>query len=195
LLKLGLFGGTFNPVHYGHLICAERIREFCSLQKIIFVPSKRPVHKELAGAVAPEHRYRMIELALEANPLFDVSDIEIKRKKPSFTIFTVTELLDRHPDADLYLIVGHDAYREIETWRDYRDLLDLVTLVVMQRTGEVSSKVNPAVKGKRVVFAENPVIEISSTDIRNRIRQGRSTRYLLPENVRSYIEEMGLYRA
>lgn len=191
MAKLGIFGGTFNPVHYGHLINAERIRESCSLDKILFVPSKVPVHKDLAGAVAPEHRCKMVELAVAGNPGLGVSDIEIRREGPSYTIYTVREMMAAFPGADIHLIIGDDSYSEIETWKDYRDLLGLVTLVVMRRNG--ADRID--LPGRRPVFADNPVIDISSTEIRGRIRQGLSVRYLLPEEVRRYIIESGLYKA
>ncbi len=194
MLKLGLFGGTFNPVHHGHLINAAIVGEACSLDRIVFIPSKTPVHKKLAGSVSPEQRYRMIELALKGDPRFSVSDIEITRKRPSFTIFTVREIRERYGDADVHLIIGEDSYEEIHAWRDYRDLLDLVTLVVMRRRTPGRTRRNPHAKGARAVMVDNPIIDISSSCIRDRIRRGQSVRYLLPEAVRRYIEDMGLYR-
>jgi len=194
LANLGIFGGTFNPVHYGHLINAERIRESCSLEKLVFVPSKVPVHKDLAGDVSPEHRCRMVELAVSGNENLGVSDIEISREGPSYTIYTVREIMAKYPGAHIHLVIGEDSYNEIETWKDYRDLLGLVTLVVMRR-GAAAGRRRTDLAGCRVIFADNPVIDISSTDVRARIRRGLSVRYLLPEDVRRYIIETGLYRA
>jgi len=194
LANLGIFGGTFNPVHYGHLINAEWIRESCSLEKLVFVPSKVPVHKDLAGDVSTEHRCRMVELAVSGNENLGVSDIEIRREGPSYTIYTVRGIMAEHPGAHIHLVIGEDSYNEIETWKDYRDLLGLVTLVVMRR-GAAPGRRRTDLAGGTVIFADNPVIDISSTDVRARIRRGLSVRYLLPEDVRRYIIETGLYRA
>lgn len=193
-MKIGIFGGTFNPLHCGHLISAERIREEHSLDRILFIPSKRPVHKSLDGGVPPDERFEMIKRGIAGNRGFGTLRIELDREDPSYTIITVKELLEKNRDWDLYLILGSDAFREIATWKDYRELVELVSLIVMARPGcEAGGEVPD--NARNVIFAGNPLVEISSSDIRERVRQGKSIRYLVPEGIERYIREKELYRA
>lgn len=193
-MKIGIFGGTFNPLHCGHLICAERIREEHSLDRILFIPSKRPVHKSLEGDVPPDERFEMIKRGIAGNSGFEALRIELDREDPSYTIITVKELLEKNRDWDLYLILGSDAFREIATWKDYRELVEIVSLIVMARPG-CEAGVEVPDNARKVIFAGNPLVEISSSDIRERARQGKSIRYLVPEGIEKYIREKELYRA
>jgi nicotinate-nucleotide adenylyltransferase len=195
VLKIGIFGGTFNPVHYGHLINAELVREKFSLDRVLFVPSKHPVHKELEGSISSAHRVKMLELALAGNSEMGVSTIEVDKETPSYTIYTVDELKTQYPGDQLYLIIGYDSYLEIDTWKNYRELLGKVDLVVMKRNGVSGRREDLDEFAERIFFAENPLIELSSTEIRNRIREGLSVAYMLPENVLDYITKEGFYRS
>ncbi len=192
-MRLGILGGTFNPVHCGHLINAEMIRSDFGLETVVFVPAQRPVHKELIGNVSGEDRFKMIRLALEDQAGYDVSRIEIDRKGPSYTITTIQAFSELYPRADLHLIIGMDMLNEIDSWREADLLLRSVTLIVMRRPG---AERHPEMDlgPYRVRYAGNPLVDISSTFIRERIRSGKSVRFLLPERVIDYINAKGLYR-
>ena len=192
-MRLGIFGGTFNPVHCGHLINAEMIRSDFGLDRVVLVPAQHPVHKELDGNVPGEDRFEMARRAVENLPGYDVSRIEIDRKGPSYTITTIHEFGERYPGADLHLIIGMDMLNEIDTWREAERLLKSVTLVVMRRPG-TDRHPEMDLGPYRVRYAGNPLVDISSTCVRERIRSGKSVRFLLPERVMEYIMEKGLYR-
>jgi len=193
-LKLGVLGGTFNPVHVGHLINADVARDRLGLDLVLFIPARIPVHKGLDAAVSPDDRYEMLRRATEHDDRFGVSRIEVDREEPSYSIITARELVRGYPGSDLFLIIGADSFNELHSWKDYRDLLALATLGVMSRPGFIPD--NPALDaaGARYVMVENPLIDLSSTEIRARVRAGRSIRYMVPEGVGEYITEKGLYR-
>lgn len=192
-MKLGIFGGTFNPIHFGHLINAEFIRETFSLGKVLFVPAKEPVHKNSCSSVSAENRMLMVEEAISNNPFFEVSDIEVTRNEPSYTIYTVHALLSRYPDDDLYLIIGEDSYDEFWKWKDYRDIVRDVHLIVMSRYSVIAENERYNSFSDKILFAHNPIIDITSTEIREKIKRNQSIRYLVPEKVVSYIIKRGLY--
>jgi nicotinate-nucleotide adenylyltransferase len=191
-LKLGIFGGTFNPIHNGHLINVEIIRSDFNLDKIILVPAQIPVHKSLASHIPAEERYAMAVLAVAGAREYEVSRIEIDRNGPSYTITTVHELQGLYPDSELHLIIGMDSLNEICVWREPDHLLEHVSLIVMKRPGE---NCDPKLDLSRyeVSFAENPLIDISSTLIRERLRAGKSIRFLVPDAIIDYIRKKGLY--
>lgn len=192
-MKLGIFGGTFNPIHYGHLINAQLIFEDFDLDKVIFVPSKSPVHKEFINGATGEDRHRMIEYAIEGNSNFEISRIELDRDTPSYTIFTINELIDDYRESEFYLIIGIDSYNEFQTWKDYREILERVSLIVLKRpNGQIVDREIQKMSDK-IYFVENPPIGISSSKIREYIKLGRSIRYLVPVEVERYIIEKGLY--
>jgi nicotinate-nucleotide adenylyltransferase len=193
-LKLGVFGGTFNPIHYGHLLNAQLVAEEFSLGKILFIPSKVPVHKDMGQSISGEDRIAMIRLAVEGNGLFEASRIEIDRDLPSYTIITVRQLMEMHPGNRICLIIGEDSFAEIKTWKDYRELLQLVTLIVMSRGAVKYDRQEIMRIAGEVVFSRNPVIDISSSGIRARIKAGKPVRYFLPPAVEEYIVKKGLYR-
>ena len=139
-MKVGLFGGTFNPIHIGHLINAQFIREEFNLDFILFVPTKYPVHKELEDDVDAEHRYRMVKLAIEGVEYFKVSRLEIDRNRPSYTIFTIDDILKENPDWQLFFIIGYDAFNEIDTWKDWQRLLLTIDFIIMKRPGDILHK-------------------------------------------------------
>jgi len=192
-VKLGIFGGTFNPIHYGHLINAEIIRSDYNLDRIILVPARQPVHKSLDGNVQAEERYAMAALAVGGAKETEVSRIEIDREEPSYTITTVHGLLELYPGSELSLVIGMDSLAELDGWRESDHLLEHVSVIVMRRPGPgIAPGAAPATG--RIHYAENPLIDISSTYIRDRIRAGKSVRYLLPDAVIDYIHRKGLYR-
>jgi nicotinate-nucleotide adenylyltransferase len=191
-LKLGIFGGTFNPIHNGHLINVEIIRSDFNLDKIILVPAKVPVHKSLAGDVPAEERYAMAALSVAGAREYEVSRIEIDRNEPSYTITTVHELQGLYPDSELHLIIGMDSLNELCIWREPDHLLEHVSLIVMKRPGETCDPKLDLSRYK-VGFAENPLIDISSTLIRERLRAGKSIRFLVPDAIVDYIQKKGLY--
>jgi nicotinate-nucleotide adenylyltransferase len=193
-VRIGVYGGTFNPLHIGHLVCAEHVREEFSLDTVLFMPSRRPVHKELKAKIDAEDRARMIEGAIGDNRHFALSRMELDRVEESYTILTVRQLLREREGAGLFLLVGADSYAELHTWREYRALLDLVSLVVMPRPGCDAINDNLASCGGTVHFASNPHIGVSSSEIRERVRSGKQIRYLVHPSTEEYIQRKGLYR-
>ncbi|HSV98385.1 MAG TPA: nicotinate-nucleotide adenylyltransferase [Spirochaetota bacterium] len=193
-MKLGVLGGTFNPVHVGHLINADVVREDLGLDRMLFIPSRMPVHKEIDASVLPDDRYEMLRLATEGNDRFSVSRVEIDREEPSYSIITLRDLAHEFPGSDLYLVVGADSFNEIHTWRDYRDIVAIATFAVMMRPGIIPD--NPAIDAvaARYIMIRNPLIDLSSTEIRARVRTGRSIRYMVHDGVGEYIKDKGLYR-
>jgi nicotinate-nucleotide adenylyltransferase len=193
-LKIGLFGGTFNPIHYGHLINAEIIKDSYNLDKILFIPSRYPVHKNLEGNVSSEDRFNMLRLAVEGNSGFDVSRIEIDRKDDSYFIFTIKQFNIIYKNSDIFLLIGTDAFNEIDTWKDSEEVMQIVSFIVMKRPGHDYINNNIVNKVKDAKFVENPLIEISSSKIRENINNNKSIKYLVPLKVEEYIITKELYK-
>jgi len=214
LKRLGLFGGTFNPIHYGHLRTAEEVAETLRLSQLWFIPAGLPPHKALEGITPFEVRLEMTRLAVGRHATLKVSDLEGRRPGKSFTIETLRLLRERFGDkAELYYILGLDAILEIQTWKDYRDLFTLSHFVVLDRPGydrrhlkeflqrEVHNDfrelphgggyLHPS--GFQVLFQETTLLDISATRVRSLVKAGHSVRYLLPEAVRRYILKSELY--
>ncbi len=192
--RTGIFGGTFNPVHYGHLINIEFIREKYSLDRILFIPAKIPVHKNISDRVKPSERLEMVQLAISGNPAFEVSDIEVERETPSYTILTIKELRELYPEDKLYLIIGSDSFNDLDTWKSYKDILANIPLIIMKRSGGRELRMDLLAISKEVNSFENPLLAISSSMIRERIKNGLSVRYLMPDAVVEYINKKELYR-
>jgi nicotinate-nucleotide adenylyltransferase len=202
--RIGIMGGTFDPVHYGHLVTAgEALWQF-GLSLVIFVPNRHPPHKEPAEVSDPEHRYLMMFLATVSNPHFTVSRVEIDRTGPSYTIDTIRELRRSRPEEELFYITGADALEQIlrGEWRETDQLLDLCQFIGASRPGyhldplQWSSASNRLGAHLRNVHTmEIPAMAISSTDIRARVRDGRPITYLVPEAVEQYIMRHKLYAA
>lgn len=189
---LGLFGGTFNPIHSGHLIVAEDARELLCLEKIIFIPSYIPPHKK--QITSSKHRYRMAELAIKNNPNFEISDIELKRKGRSYTVDTLREFKKRYTDFELYFLMGVDQLLEIETWKTPDEVFRLCKVVVLSRPGyEIKNSRTTRMGGYDLMPIEVTLVDISSTEIKKRVADGRSFRYLVPQNVEEYIKKNRLY--
>ncbi len=186
--KIGLFGGTFDPVHNGHLIIARSVCETLGLNSVIFIPSARPPHKNSDIMFSAEERFRMLCLAVKKISCFTVSDIEMTRKGLSYTIDTILEIKKTlQADTDLAFIVGRDNLSEIETWKDPQAILDQCKIVVADRPFTTKND-NPEWLMKKVEFVKVPLIDISSSDIRRRIREKKSIRYLVPDSVADIIE-------
>ncbi len=196
--RLGIMGGTFDPIHYGHLLMAEEARQAFALDEVVFVPNGRPAHKKAYLVSSPEERYAMTLLATGSNPHFSASRMEIERPGLSYTIDTLRAFRALYPQLDvLYFITGADAVLEILTWHEYDQLVRECRFIAVTRPGFVLERLTEIADAaflNRVSFLPIPGLEISSTDIRRRIREGRSIKYLTPEPVEAYIRQQGLYR-
>lgn len=199
--KLGILGGTFNPVHIGHLILAQNAMEIFDLSRVLFMPCAQPPHKGCSMLLEPRHRLAMLENALEGELRFDVSDIEIERGGTSYTVDTLAELKTRYPDYSLVFVVGTDTLTELHTWRDIYRVLGMCTVVSLCRPGsdllgitEESLNLEPPWPERLLAnVATGRLIDVSSSDIRHRIAEGLSIRYLVPDAVEMYIAEHSLY--
>jgi len=191
--RIGIFGGTFNPPHTGHLIVAERICEQLNLDKVFFIPSYISPHKKKGENKLALHRLRMVRLAVRLNPRFGWSNIEVKRKGLSFTYETVEEFHRDFPGSKLFLIIGADNFSEFHTWKNPERIVELASLVVMNRPLFKSGPTNRKFD-KNARFVSVPDIQISSSEIRRIVRQRKSVRYLVPRQVSEYIERNKLYR-
>jgi nicotinate-nucleotide adenylyltransferase len=192
-MKLGILGGTFNPPHIGHLIVAESVRDQLKLDKILFVPSYSPPHKLYSQVALPTQRYEMVEIALEKNRNFSVSDIEIAREGKSYTIDTINTLIGIYPGSQLFLIIGLDNLMDFSDWKSPNEIISKVELVVMNRPGYDVDIKNEFKRYATIVKV--PSIGISSSDIRRRVKMGRSIRYLVPYEIEQYIFKKGLYKS
>jgi nicotinate-nucleotide adenylyltransferase len=212
--RLGLFGGTFNPIHYGHLRSGEEVCEALGLTHLWFIPASHPPHKAAQGITSFEVRLEMTRLAVGEHPVMSVSDLEGRRPGRSYSIETLRQIRQEvGPTWELYFILGLDAALEIASWKDYQDLFTLSHFVVLDRPGYDQHRLEEVLRGEvnlkfrslqgargfqhpsghKVIFQETTLLDISGTSIRNLVCQGRSIRYLLPEAVRRYIIKHKLY--
>ena len=186
--RLGLFGGTFDPIHYGHLICAEQLREALGLDLVMFIPSSSPPHKPDYTAASASHRLEMVRLAVADCDHFLASDIEVRKGGVSYTVDTVRAIRNRYgKDVELWLLLGMDAYLDLPSWKEPDAIAAECSFGIACRPGYVNN-IDPgqAVAGKR--FVDITLVEISSTGIRERLSEGRSIRFLVPGSVQRYIE-------
>ena len=192
-----MFGGTFDPIHTGHLIVAEDARVALELDSVLFIPAGQPWFKSYRQITESHHRLAMVRLAVEDNPHFAVSDIEVKRSGPSYSVDTLAELCCMYRDAEFVVILGIDALREIDRWHQPRRVFELASVVGMARPGTSLdiSVLNAAIPGAstRMRLLDSALIDISGTDIRQRAAVGRSIRYRVPAAVERYISENRLY--
>jgi nicotinate-nucleotide adenylyltransferase len=194
--RLAVFGGTFDPPHVGHLAVAQDVHESLSLDAVLFVPAARPPHKEGLAITDAEVRLRMVEAAVADDPRFRVSDLELRREGPSWTVDTLRELRERDPGGELWLLLGADQWRTLGSWREPREIARLASLVLMGRDGERPARAAPELPdGPPPPHREVAVtrMDVSSTGLRARVREGRPIRYLVPEAVRRIIEAEKLY--
>lgn len=190
-MHIGIFGGSFDPPHLAHLIVAEHVREAAGLDRVLWVPAYRSPHKADRPGTPPHHRLAMVRLAVAGNPAFAVSDEELRREGLSYTVDTVAGLQAAHPDDAFALILGGDSFRSFARWHRPEAIVARVPLLVYDRAG---GPADPTPFDRHARFVEAPLLPFSSTDIRARLRAGRSARYLVPDAVLAYIEAHGLYR-
>ncbi len=194
--KIAIFGGTFNPIHLGHLMVAEFIRSEENLEKVVFLPTGDPPHK--APLISAEDRLKMVEYAIEDNPYFTLSDIEVKREGNSYTIDTIRHFL-REGYSEIYYIIGSDTLFQLKTWREYKEVLKILKFYIMRRPGDIEEEILKEIEdlksnyGTEIILVDGPQYKISSTEIRNRIKLGKSVKYLLPQSVIEYIDRRDLY--
>ena len=200
-MRVGIFGGTFDPIHCGHLVLAEQCREQCRLDEVWFVPAGQPPHK--AGVTITEAKFRreMIEFAISGNSSFRLNSLELNRAGPSFTVTTLEQLHAEHADHELFLMIGADSLLDFPRWRDPQRILELATVIALNRgdqplpNREEIRNLCGGLADSRIISARMPGIDLSATEIRNRCREGRSIRYLVPRAVEIYIDQHGLYRS
>lgn len=190
--RLGLLGGTFDPPHLGHLLLAECAREALALDRVIFVPAHVPPHKAPGRVTPPLTRVRLLKAALSGTG-FSLSTLELSRPGPSYTVDTLISMQRRHPGAELFLLMGADSLLDLPTWRDPEGILARARLLVARRPGFPVGRVAPGVR-RRVTWLPNVPVEIASRELRARIAQGRSIRFLAPPRVERLVGMLGLYR-
>jgi nicotinate-nucleotide adenylyltransferase len=191
--RLGVMGGTFDPIHHGHLVAASEVTSLFHLDEVVFVPTGQPWQKPAEEVTVAEDRYLMTVIATASNPRFHVSRIDIDRGGPTYTIDTLRELhRERGPETDLFFITGADALGNILTWRDADELFKLAHFIGCTRPGHRLT--DPGLPDGQVSLVEIPALAISSTDCRERVRRGEPIWYLVPDGIVQYINKRGLYR-
>lgn len=194
-----MMGGTFDPIHYGHLVAAEAARYEFSLDKVVFIPAGQPPHKPDRQVSPAFHRVAMVRLGISSNPYFEISTVEVERPGPSFTVDTLAEFRRLYPSAVLYFITGADAVAEIQTWHRFEELLRLCLLVGVSRPGYPLEDLQEGLAGldcefrQRIRLLPVPGVAVSSSEIRERVHAGKPIKYLLPEAVEEYVIRQGLY--
>jgi nicotinate-nucleotide adenylyltransferase len=197
-VRIGILGGTFNPPHLGHLVCAQEAYLQLALDRVMLIPARIPPHKPVEDEPGAQHRYELCRCAVRGDDRFVVSELEIRRSGPSYTVDTLAELNSQAPDSELFLIVGGDVAAGLPSWREPERVLALATMAVAKRRGTARARVDEALNGlaggERAEFFRMPRIGISSTIIRRRVRAGQPIAYLTPDPVIDYISSHGLYR-
>ncbi|MBX6753560.1 nicotinate-nucleotide adenylyltransferase [Thermorudis peleae] len=196
--RLGIFGGTFDPVHHGHLIIAEAFREHLQLSAVLFLPAHTPPHKQGRPITPLQHRLAMLQLALLDEPAFAISYVDAQRAGPSYTADSLALLRQQYPEDELYFLMGQDSLAGLPTWHEPQRVAEQAFLAVAMRPGvsvdlDALYQAVPAARG-RVILVSVPLIQIASSDIRQRVAEGRSIRYFVPPAVEAYIVHHGLYR-
>lgn len=191
-MRIGLLGGTFNPVHLGHLLLAEGAQEALKLDQVIWIPTRLPPHKSVPEEISPEERADLVQLAIQDHPAFRLSRLELGRPPPSYTIDTIRQLQagSAEGSTNWFFLIGSDNVKTITTWRQFDQLVKLVQFVVVPRPGHPPVNLPSGIR-----WVDVKTLGISASEIRQRIREGRSIRYLVPEPVRLAIEQRGLYRS
>ncbi len=188
-MKIGILGGTFNPVHIGHLILAEEAREKLGLDKMIFVPAYLPPHKDNSDIAPANDRLSMVKIAIKANKFFQASDVEIKRDGRSYTIDTIREFKKVYPHDELYFIIGSDLLKYLDDWKDLQEIIRIVKFVAATRPGYPLEKIPSHISTIPI-----RAVDISGFEIRNAIKENKSFRYLVADGVFKYINKKRLYR-
>ncbi|PPF37812.1 nicotinic acid mononucleotide adenylyltransferase [Rathayibacter sp. AY1A2] len=189
--RIGVMGGTFDPIHHGHLVAASEVAQSFDLDEVVFVPTGQPWHKKTVTAA--EHRYLMTVIATASNPRFTVSRVDVDRIGTTYTIDTLRDIHAAHPDAELFFITGADAVAQILSWKDYDELWELAHFVAVSRPGHVLNV--SGLPAQDVSLLEIPALAISSTDCRSRVNRGHPVWYLVPDGVVQYISKHHLYRS
>jgi len=191
--RIGVMGGTFDPIHHGHLVAASEVASLFSLDEVVFVPTGRPWQKSERAVTEPEDRYLMTVIATASNPRFSVSRVDIDRGGPTYTVDTLRDLrLERGPDVDFFFITGADALGQIFSWRDADELVELAHFVGCTRPGHTLA--DPGLPLGKASLVEIPALAISSTACRERVRRGEPVWYLVPDGIVQYINKRGLYQ-
>jgi nicotinate-nucleotide adenylyltransferase len=197
-VHVGILGGTFNPPHLGHLVCAQEAYLQLELDRVMLMPACVPPHKPVEDEPGVEHRFELCRLAVQGDDRFSVSDLELARPGPSYTVDTLEELNSREPNNELFLIVGGDVAAGLPQWREPERVLGLATLAVASRRGTARASVENALRalrgGERARFFQLPQIGVSSTIVRGRVRAAQPIRYIVPDPVAEYIARNRLYR-
>lgn len=213
-MRLGILGGTFDPIHFGHLRLTEEMYEEFALSKVLLIPCAQPPHKDESVITPYPERLEMVNIAVSYSSYLEASDIEGRRKGPSYSIETINIVKNLYgTDVDLYFILGIDTFRDIKTWKNYKDLFELTSFVVIDRPGINRGEINSLIgslgldfkkgdtediyinrSGCSIYFKRATLMDISSTKIRHNIRAGRSINYLVPDRVKEYIIRKGLYK-
>ena len=210
-MKIGILGGTFNPIHFGHLRAAEEVRERLDLERVMFIPCGIPPHRPMDELVSFIHRYQMVKMAIADNPFFYVSKMEGNRDGKSYTVDTLKLLLQKETDAEFYFILGLDAFLGIDTWKSPQTLFELAHFVVLPRKTLSKEQIMPILdnffsdvkteensfflpSGKIIHYCPITLLNISASQIRRLVRENKSIRYLVPEVVAEYIQRFGFYR-
>lgn len=198
-MKIGIIGGTFDPIHNGHLIISEYIRDSLALDQVVFIPAGQPPHKVNNVVATANHRLNMTSLATEDNPYFTVSDMEIKSKETSYTYSTIKKLMDENRSNDYYFIIGADSLFSLDKWYNFTQLTEIIKFALWDRSGYFRADILDRIKylkkeyDTNISYIEGPIIEISSSQIRNRLKSNKSIKYLVPNQVLEYIEKNNLY--
>jgi nicotinate-nucleotide adenylyltransferase len=198
-VTLGILGGTFNPPHVGHLICAQEAHAQLRLDRVVLMLAGAPPHKQVEADPGAEARYAMCRAAVEGDERFEVSRVELDRPGRSYTVDTLKALHELEPQDDIAFIVGGDMARSLPSWREPQTILSLATLAVAERAGDARAQIQAALApldgGRRVRFFDMPRIDVSSSEIRERVAAGQPIRWLVPDAVEAQIEQNGWYRA
>lgn len=198
-MRIGIFGGTFDPVHFGHLILAEQCREQFRLDEVRFIPAGVPPHKQQSPILEGAHRVEMLKFATAGHDAFTIDERELRREGASYTVDTLTELTAELPEDEFCFLIGGDSLHDLPTWREPERISELATIVAVNRgdeplpaDDELESQLGSTI-AKRLQLVTMPAIELSSTDLRHRVRAGKSIRYMTPRSVEVYIRQQGLY--
>ena len=199
-MAIGLIGGTFNPIHMGHLLVGEYIRDEWDLDKVIYIPSANPPHKIGGDVIDASYRMRLVELAIEDNPYFQMSDIEFRREGYSYTIDTIRQMSIEYPYEKLYFIIGTDTLFELETWKNFKEIAKEIDFIMYGRGTHSEEEIEKKLwslrngYGFKINRSKGPEVEISSTQIRDRINKGQSVKYMIPDILIEEIKRESLYK-
>jgi nicotinate-nucleotide adenylyltransferase len=197
--KVGLFGGSFNPIHIGHLWIAESTRDAFQLEKVIYIPAGKNPYKTHETEEERHHRYQMVQLGIESNPYFDISDVEINKSGNTYTIDTIHYFMEKFPEYKLYFITGSDLMFQINLWKEAKTLMESIEIVTAVRPGYADKELELQIDfltrnyQAKIHLFHTPELDISSSEIRDRIRKGMTNHYLLPTKVEDYIRKNQLY--